>query len=206
VLPFGSNQMFLGDAPQWLDRGVGGWEVSGIFSWLSGSPLTFTTPLRTLGIRATANTADLVAAFPEGTGKVEVGNGFVQYFSNLKTQAAATPNFGGDTTLPGRFTNQVVVDNSGNTILRHPEPGTTGNTAVNFPGVKGPGTLGLDMALSKKVRINENAMFTLRADAINILNAPQWGLPTTNINSTTFGRITTAAGSRTILLNARVDF
>ena len=62
------------------------------------------------------------------------------------------------------------------------------------------------MALSKKVRITEKTMFTLRADAINILNKPQWGLPNTNINSTTFGRITTATGSRVVLLNARVDF
>jgi hypothetical protein len=47
---------------------------------------------------------------------------------------------------------------------------------------------------------------TFRADAINFLNTPQWGLPNTNINSTTFGRITTATGSRMVLLNARVDF
>src|SRR4029077_586245 len=129
------------------------------------------------------------------------GNGFVQYFSNLKTQVASQPNFGGDANLPGRFTNLAVVDASGNVILRNPEPGTTGNTAVNLPGVKGPGTLGLDMALSKRVKITEKTMFTLRADAINILNKPQWGLPSTNINSTTFGRITTATGSRVILLN-----
>ena len=77
---------------------------------------------------------------------------------------------------------------------------------MNLPGVKGPGTLGLDMALTKRVRVNEKTMFTLRADAINLLNKPQWGVPNTNINSATFGRITTATGSRTILLNARVDF
>jgi hypothetical protein len=77
---------------------------------------------------------------------------------------------------------------------------------VNLPGVKGPGTLGLDMALSKKVRLSEKTTFTLRADAINMLNKPQWGLPNTNINSSTFGRITTALGSRMVLLNARVDF
>ena len=46
----------------------------------------------------------------------------------------------------------------------------------------------------------------LRADAINVLNKPQWGLPNTNINSAMFGRITTATGSRMILLNGRVDF
>ena len=137
---------------------------------------------------------------------MEFGNGFVQYFSNLKTRSAAPPNFGGDTVLPGRFTNQVVVDGSGNIVLQNPEPGRTGNTALNLPGVKGPGTLGLDMALSKKVRINEKLMFNLRGDAINILNKPQWDIPNTNINSAMFGRITTAKGSRTILLNARIDF
>ena len=102
--------------------------------------------------------------------------------------------------------NQVVVDSSGNTILQNPRPGTTGSTALNLPGVKGPGALGLDLALSKKVRITEKTTFTLRADALNFLNKPQWGLPNTNINSAMFGRITTATGSRTLLLNARVDF
>jgi len=206
ALPFGPNQTFLSNAPGWLQRTVEGWEVSGIFSWLAGAPLTFTSPIKTLASRANTNTADLAGAFPENLGKVEFGQGFVQYFPNLKTQAAPLPNFAGDTTLPGRFTNQVVVDASGNIILQNPQPGTTGNTAVNLPGVKGPGTLGLDMALSKKVRLDEKTTFTLRADAINMLNKPQWGLPNTNINSSTFGRITTALGSRMVLLNARVDF
>jgi hypothetical protein len=205
-LPFGPNRALLANAPSVIQRAVEGWEVSGIFSWLSGAPLTFTSPIKTLGIRANANTADLVGVLPENLGKVEVGQGFVQYFSNLKTQAAPTPNFGGDATLPGRFTNQVVVDASGNIVLQNPEPGTTGNTALNLPGVIGPGALGLDMALTKRLRLTERTMFTLRADAINILNTPQWGLPNTNINSTTFGRITTATGSRTVLINARVDF
>jgi len=208
ALPFGSNRAFMNNSPGWVQRVVEGWELSGIFSWLSGEPLEFLSPIKTLAIRANtnANTADLVGKFPDNLGKVQVGNGFVQYFSDLKTQTAPLPNYGGDTSLPGRFTNQVVVDGANNIVLQNPQPGTTGNTALNLPGVKGPGTLGLDMALSKKVRIRENTTFTLRADAINILNKPQWGLPDTNINSTTFGRITTATGSRTILINARVDF
>jgi hypothetical protein len=206
ALPFGPNRAFFGNAPGWVKRTVEGWEISGIFSWLSGAPLTFTTPIKTLGVRDNMNTADLVGKLPDNVGNVQVGNGFVQYFSNLKTQAAPLPNFGGDTTLPGRFTNQVVVDGSGNVVLQTPQPGTTGTTAVNLGNVKGPGQLGLDMALSKKVRMTEKTTLTFRADAINFLNTPQWGLPNTNINSTTFGRITTATGSRMVLLNARVDF
>jgi hypothetical protein len=135
-----------------------------------------------------------------------VGDGFVEYFEGLSTQRAPLPNLGGHARLTGRFTNQVVVDRSGNIVLRNPEPGTTGTTALNFPGIEGPSRLGLDMALSKRVQIGEGKSFTIRADAINFLNTPQWNNPTTDINSGTFGRITGAGGSRTFTLNARVDF
>ena len=66
--------------------------------------------------------------------------------------------------------------------------------------------ISVDMALLKRVRIGESKTFTVRADGVNILNRPIWGNPNTNINSTTFGRITTATGNRTIAFNARVDF
>src|SRR5206468_24598 len=158
ALPFGPNRAFLANAPAWIQRSVEGWEVSGIFSWLAGAPLTFTSPIKTLGIRANNNTADVLGTLPEGLGKVSVENGFVQYFSGLTSclttstlaqcKNATLPNFGGDTFLPGRFTNQVIVDASGNVVLRNPQAGTTGNTAVNLAGVKGPSALGLDMALS----------------------------------------------------------
>ena len=161
--------------------------------------------INTLSSRA-SNTADLVAALPDGLGKVEKGNGFVQYFSDLSVKGAPLPNFGADTNLPGRFTNQVVVDGAGNIILQNPAPGTTGNTPSNLPGVIGPSNFGLDAALRKRIKIGETKTFELRADAINVLNRPVWGNPNTNINSTSFGRITTATGNRTITFNARIDF
>jgi hypothetical protein len=77
---------------------------------------------------------------------------------------------------------------------------------VNLPGLEGPATLGLDIALSKRIQIGERTSFTIRADAVNFLNKPQWGNPNTDINSAAFGRITTATGTRMITINARVDF
>jgi hypothetical protein len=92
-----------------------------------------------------------------------------------------------------------VVDNSGNTILQNPQPGATGSTALNLPSVRGPGNLNyFNMALTKQIRIAENKTFTLRADAVNFLNRPIWANPVTDITSTSFGRITSAGGSRTI--------
>jgi hypothetical protein len=209
-LPFGTKGRFLGNNA--IGRQViGGWELSSGFSWVSGTPLTLLAGSSTLALNNTlnfrgTNTADLAGAFPDNAGQVQKGNGFVQYFPGLSTKLAPVPSFGGDTTLPGRFTNQVVVDSAGNTVFANPQPGTTGNTAVNLPFMKGPGLLGLNGALNKQFRIRESKTFSVRADVINLLNKPQWGNPNTSINSTSFGRITTATGTRTITFNARFDF
>jgi hypothetical protein len=204
ALPFGPNRMFLANAPSAIQRIVEGWELSSIFSWISGTPVNF-TGINTLTNRAD-NTADLVGAFPESLGKVEKGNGFVQYFSQFSVKAAPQPNFGTDPTLPGRFTNQAVYDQEGNIILKNPEPGTTGNLSANVPGITGPSRLGLDLSLSKTIAIDESRTIEIRADAVNALNRPIWGNPNLNINSANFGRITTATGARTITFSARLDF
>jgi hypothetical protein len=203
-LPFGAGHALLADAPSVVQRIVEGWQFSSTMSWVSGAALGF-TGVNTLSQRAT-NTADQVGDLAKNIGKVEKGDGFVQYFSGLSVRQAPLPNFGGDTNLAGRFTNQVVVDSSGNILLANPAPGTTGNTPGNVPGITGPANFGLDMALRKRIRIGESKSFEIRADAINALNRPVWGTPNTNINSASFGRITTATGNRTITFNARVDF
>jgi hypothetical protein len=205
ALPFGPNRMLLSGAPAWAHRVVEGWEISGIFSWNSGAPLGFNSGRSTLTSRA-STTADLVGVLPADLGRVRVRDSFVEYFEGLSTQLAPLPNYGGDTTLPGRFTNQVVVDSSGNIVLQNPASGTTGNTSANLPLLEGPASLGLDLALSKKIQIGEKTSFTIRADAVNALNTPQWSDPNTDINSANFGRIQGASGSRTITINARIDF
>ncbi|HSP68333.1 MAG TPA: hypothetical protein VLN48_11435, partial [Bryobacteraceae bacterium] len=210
-VPFGSRGGMLGNTPSWVRQIIGGWQVAPSFSWASGSPLSFASNVGTsMYLRpgaADANTVDLVGALPADLQQVQVGaNGVVQYFRGLSTKAAPQPNFGGDPTLPTRFTNQVVVDSAGNIIFQNPQPGKTGNTAQNLPGFRGPSNLGFDMSLNKQVRIREGWNLSFRADAVRLLNTPIWGNPNTNINGTSFGTITTASGSRTITLNVRLDF
>jgi hypothetical protein len=211
-LPIGTNKALLNHAPHVVDTLVGGWQIASSFQWQSGVPLPLTvTGVNSLSFLAT-NTANIVGAVPSG--QVTKGNGFVQYFPGLTTQAAPTPNFGGDPTLPTRFTNLQVVNSSGQPVFTNPDPGTTGNTSYYMPGMRGPSLLGFNASLSKIFRIQERKTFTVRADAINILNTPQWGYSTTsgaigintNVNSTSFGRITSAAGNRMITFYLRFDF
>jgi hypothetical protein len=218
-LPFGAKHRLLNNAPNWIQRIVESWSLSGILSYQSGRPLTVTSSVYTMAFSpqdpgkgglngAALPTVDLVAPLPKSFGKVNVGNGFVDYFTGLRTTAAPNTALGSDPdNLRVRNTNQIVVDSSGKTVFQNPAPGTVGNAGLAY--LQGPGQFGLDMALMKRVQFRERKTFTLRADAVNVLNKPQWANPTTanmNINSSSFGRITTATGARTITINARIDF
>jgi hypothetical protein len=154
-----------------------------------------------------ANTPDLVGAFPKSLGEVVIdSNGFVTFLDGYTRVAEPSLNYFGSNpdALQAHFDNWQIVDASGNVVLTNPQPGTTGNLAYNW--LTGPGGLGLDAALQKSVQITEGTNFTLRMDAINLLNTPRWGNPNLDINNSNFGRITTAGGARTFTLNARIDF
>ena len=205
-LPFGAKGYIARNA-KWAEPIIGGWQLAPVIQWASGAPLSFTSAIGTAGFRA-SNTADILGSFDPGSVRRDP-SGFVEYFTGYASKAAPVPNYGGgtdQTTLAGRFTNQVIVDPSGNVILQNPVPGRTGNAATNMPGLIGPGQAGYDISVSKKVTLGEARFFTFRADVIDALNHPIWANPTTNINSTSFGRITSAAGNRTVTLNARFDF
>jgi len=207
--PFGGKSQLFGQP--WTKYLVQGWQLSSGFSWVSGIPLSFNagtsvaSGLNTLCFYC-SNTADLAGAIPSNVGQIQKGNGFVTYLPGLTPKPAPLPNFGGNTNLAGVFSNQIVVDASGNTVFQDPAPGSTGNTPLNSAWARGPGQMSLNAAAAKLFMIREGWSITLRADIINILNKPQWGLPNTYINSATFGRITTATGNRSITFNARLDF
>jgi hypothetical protein len=207
LVPFGKGGNYLTNVPKWADQAVGGWQISSGATWSSGVPLSF-TGFNTLNQFGTA-TADLAGNLPSGYQQVFKGANLVNYFPALTTKQAPTPNFGAGadaTTLTGRYTGQVVVDQSGNVVLANSQPGTTGNLAVNTPLLRGPGQLSFNGAAGKTFTITERTKMTVRADVINLLNKPQWGNPTTDINSASFGRINSATGNRTVTFNARIDF
>ncbi len=48
-LPVGRGKKYMGGMNRLLDAGIGGWEISGIYTFSSGAPLTFDVPGATLG-------------------------------------------------------------------------------------------------------------------------------------------------------------
>ena len=102
------------------------------------------------------------------------------------------------------FSNRAIADSQGNLLLVNQAPGQLGTLGQRW--IEGPGNVSLDMNMIKRVRIDESKEFELRLDAINLLNRPNFGNPQLDINNTSFGRITSAAGARTFVVNARVNF
>src|SRR5262249_18459604 len=143
--------------------------------------------------------------FPKSTGKVtKIASGVI-YFDGL-TQVQ-DPGVAGVTTLQstqGSFSNFAIADAQGRVLLVNPPPGQLGTMSKSW--IEGPRRVTLDMDLIKRVKITERKEFELRVDAINILNHPNFGNPNVSIDSTNFGRITSATGSRTFVANLRVNF
>lgn len=207
-LPFGPGRSFLADAPGVIQRIVERWQFGGIFSFTSGAPLNINAPISTIWQTATQMTPNIAGDFPKDSGKVtRLANG-VTLFPGI--QQIADPSNAGVTSLnalSGSLSNFAIADSQGRILLTNPTPGQVGTLGLRW--VEGPTRIGFDANLIKRVRINETKEFEFRVDAINILNRPNFDVPTAanlSINSNSFGRILTATGSRRFLINARVNF
>ena len=73
----------------------------------------------------------------------------------------------------------------------------------------GDGLVNVDMGFYKSFRLQRTKTLNLRVQVFNLLNYIQYGFPTTDITSTTFGRILGVNGSylpRTVQINVRFQF
>jgi len=71
---------------------------------------------------------------------------------------------------------------------------TFGNSGRNI--LEGPGLTNLDLGLSRVIPIRERYHIEFRAEAFNLLNTPQFGLPNATLGTATVGTITTTVNSQ----------
>jgi hypothetical protein len=191
--------MFL-DHNGWVNHLVGGWQLSGIVQWTSGTPISFVDNRGTVNRtgrsgRQTAVT-NLTAGQIRNLGGVFEQNG-VLYFINpsvINSTGRAAEGFG-----QPAFAGQVFFD---------PAPGQTGNTPRAI--IDSPKYFNIDMALMKNINFTESMRLQLRAEAFNLLNNVNFIPPATGqlqlITSTSFGQITGTTPARTLQFAARFEF
>lgn len=88
-----------------------------------------------------------------------------------------------------------------------PAAGEFGNSGRNI--IRSPGVNNFDLSLFKNFKLSERARLQFRLESFNALNHPQFGFPDVNVNSSTFGVISTISKYHTARRNQialRIDF
>jgi hypothetical protein len=181
-----------------------GWSLYPILSWRTGFP--FDVPARLSGRN------DPTYAGTSGAGDPFLTNAsLVAPVHYLNPDQTVTINVGG-TPVTGNFyfdpnsfsnTNLNAID-----AVNNPSQRTYG-LVRNF--LRGPHQTNVDMALAKTTSITERVNLEFRVEAFNLFNHPEFAIPDTNIDHSTFGQVTstgTFRGStpRILQLAARIAF
>ena len=120
--------------------------------------------------------------------------------STTNTGTGSRPNAVGPVTYP--HTLQKWFDP---TAFATPAPFTYGNAGRDT--LFGPGRVNWDMSLFKNFVIHEQTRFEFRAEAFNVFNHPQFGLPNPNIGNAQVGAITSTVGNpRQLQMGLRFQF
>jgi hypothetical protein len=185
-LPFGRGRQFVNEGI--LSKLLGGFQVSGIMSAISGSPFSV--------IQGTGG--NLNAA---GSGQVpdQVKTNVQTFGDNLK----GTPPAGADPTRYQYFDRTAFASVN----IPAGQPQRFGNVGRNT--LRGPGFFNMDLSLFRTIAFTEGISLQLRAEALNALNHPNFNNPASDITApNTLGYITSTVGqgSRIFRLGARVSF
>ncbi|HXY49524.1 MAG TPA: carboxypeptidase regulatory-like domain-containing protein [Terriglobales bacterium] len=149
-------------------RLVNGWSLYPIFSWRTGFPLS---------ILAGIPSSDLADPGPSGAGDGYLAN------------AVFAPGFSSISILDPK-TNGNLYFNPAAFICDGAPCVPTSGYGLPRDFFRGPGRTNLDLALAKTTAITEQVNVEFRVEAFNVFNHTQFANPDTNINSGTFGQIT----------------
>jgi hypothetical protein len=169
-------------------RLTSGWSLYPIFTWRTGFPLDVFARL--------PYQFDPTATGPSGAGDPYLVHanllGPVTYFNPDKAQTLGTGpgNYWFD---PSLFSNAEWLNDPN---FGTDNPTLRGYGSLPRNALRGPGRTNLDLALAKTTPVTERLKAEFRAEAFNILNHPEFAIPDTNIDSGTFGQITTTGDFR----------
>ena len=160
-----------------LQRIAGGWQLSLIATHNSGTPFT---------VSDTANVA-LQANSPPISGF-----------------AASRPNLIGDPDAGPRTVEAWLTRDSFQRLNPQTQAGQFGDAGRNI--ARGPAYTNVDLSLVRTFALQGSVRLQVRAEAFNLANHANFGLPVADLNSANFGRIFSAGPPRLLQFAARLVF
>jgi hypothetical protein len=156
---------------------VAGWQVSGVTTVQSGSPVnvTLSTDRANIGITGQQR-PDLIGAVPA-------------------LNCVADPD-------PAR--RRQLMNCYDATAFALPAQFTFGNAPRNV--LRGPKFASTDLSFMKNVPLGSSVKFQIRAEIFNVFNNVNYGNPGSSFGASSFGRITSAGSMRQVQLGVKVLF
>ncbi|MDX6458684.1 MAG: hypothetical protein QOE55_2381 [Acidobacteriaceae bacterium] len=168
---------------------LGGWELSGVTQFLSGQSFTVTQSKDNFDCPL-APTGGCAANSPPGT-----------YFGGINidvSSIAPRPDVAATPHLVKKQSQWFSTSSFADAI------GHFGNAGSGI--LVGPGVELWDLSAIKNVKIGERASFQFRSEFFNAFNHTNFSAVTTNINSSSFGQVTSAHDPRQIQLGGKLYF
>jgi Carboxypeptidase regulatory-like domain len=179
-LPFGRGQALAATAPLWANEFIGGWEISGLPNWHTGT-----------------------AYFAES-------NAFVAGYANEAPALMTGPISDLKMHIHKDSSGTVWAYKSDNAPATSDYTGPLGFNIGSRNNLRGPEYFDLDLGLGKTFPIvGDNLKLKFRCDAFNALNHPSFNTPSNDItqSSVRFGVISsTASTARVLQLALRLEF
>lgn len=188
-LPFGQNKRFASHANRLENEFVSGWEVTGIYHFLSGTPLSMPTNSSfyeggnpSLGSKKTKKKwfdTSKFAPFP--------GSSITK--AQLETQ---WPSWTGVTNMPGYSWTPTSTSGVQNGVYQDFSTWNTYNQ-YTFGNLRNPYTTNLDLGVRKNFPLTRTTKIEIRLDAFNALNHKSFGNIDTTPGDTYFGYVNGSA-------------
>jgi len=185
-LPFGKGKHFLNSSSRGLDKIVGGWQLEGILTVMSGLPFTVTYSSTYLNL-ASGGTNTPIQVGPANIlhGINTTSNGGSPWFD--PTAFAPPPC---QSATPTASCPTGAIDQVAGAAQQ------VGNVGRN--SMIGPGFFNMNFALSKTTRFTERIGMQLRLETVNTTNTPQFANPNgtcCTANNANFGFVTGTFGT-----------
>ena len=194
-LPFGGSGQFGGNSL--LGRQLlGGWQLSGVYTYSSGSPITVTWSTGGNCANAAPNAGQCQVSYAPGyTGSPRI-NG--SYGSGPNGFTACNIGIGAGCTARNYVDTNAFKAPADLSTVTGTHQYLIGNIARSAPyALRNPGTENLNAAIRRSFNLpGERAVFIFEADCTNVWNKVTFGGPNSGWGSTTtFGQVTSASGN-----------
>jgi len=181
-LPFGPGKTFFNKGGL-VGKIFGGWQISGLAQWRTGRPISFISGRGTVNRNTNSgnNTANTTLTISQLQSMVGLFHSPTTGLPLLVDPSLI--NLANGRANPAFFT--------------QPPAGTFGR--LSLTPVDGPGYWNIDTALIKRTRFKERFGLELRLEAFNVTNHTNFSVGNSqDINSTSFGKITSTFANRII--------